>query len=137
MFSCEIFEIFKNTFFTRTPQVAVSEERVTEEVRNFNCHYDKGNRATKKIIRKRTYGLEWRMAAATTKIHKLSYKGNLDWLKRCSENFLWWLYLENVCYVTHLSKENEQLHHRLSITRKDPINSKWIPLPRILRESWE
>ena len=35
----------------------------------------------------------------------------------------------------HLSKENEDLHHRLSVTRKDPISLKWIPPPRILRES--
>ena len=34
--------------------------------------------------------------------------------------FLLWLYLEN---------------HRLFITRKDPINLKSIPPPRILRES--
>ena len=93
MFSCEIFENVKNTSFTehlfyRTPRVAVSEERITEEVQNFNCRYNKGNRAGKKIIQKRTHGLGWRMPAATTKIHKLNQKGNLDWLKTCSENFL-------------------------------------------------
>ena len=42
----------------------------------------------RKKKRKRTHGLRWRMPAATTKVHKLNYKGNLDWLKRCSENFL-------------------------------------------------
>ena len=36
---------------------------------------------------KRTHGLRWRMPAATSKAHKSKYKGNLDWLKRCSEDF--------------------------------------------------
>ena len=39
-----------------------------------------------KKIGKRMHDLEWRMPAATTKVHKLDYKGNLDWLWRCSEN---------------------------------------------------
>ena len=29
----------------------------------------------------------WRMAAAATKVHKLNYKCNLGWLKRCCEKF--------------------------------------------------
>ena len=68
--------------------MAASEERIAVEVRNFPYLYDKGNRVTKKKIGKRTDGLGWRMPAATTKVHKLNYKGNLDWLKRCSETFL-------------------------------------------------
>ena len=59
---------------------------------------------------------------------------NLEWLKRCSENFLLWLYLKKR-YVIEVSKENEYLHHRLSTRRKNSINLKWIPPPRILRES--
>ena len=59
---------------------------------------------------------------------------NLEWLKRCSEHFLLWLYLKKR-YVIEASKENEYLHHRLSTRRKNSINLKWIPPPRILRES--
>ena len=59
---------------------------------------------------------------------------NLEWLKRCSENFLLWPYLKRR-YVIEVSKENEYLHHRLSTRRKNSINLKWIPPPRILRES--
>ena len=33
------------------------------------------------------YDLGWRMRAAMTKVHKLNYEGNLDWLKRCSKDF--------------------------------------------------
>ena len=73
---------------------AVSEERTEEELQNFPFLYDKGNGATKKKIRKRTHGLGCNMSVATTKLHKLNYKGNLDRLKRCSESFLWRLYLE-------------------------------------------
>ena len=47
----------------------------------------KKKKKKKKEIGKRTHGLGWRMPAATTKVHKLNDKGNLDWLKRCSENF--------------------------------------------------
>ena len=47
--------------------MAASEERIAK-VRNFPCLYDKGNRATKKKIRKRTPDLGWRMPAATTKL---------------------------------------------------------------------
>ena len=65
---CKICEIFKNTFFYRTPPVAASEERIAEEVRNFPCLYDKGNRAKKKKIGKRTYEFGSRMPAATTKL---------------------------------------------------------------------
>ena len=36
---------------------------------------------------KKMYDLGWRMRAAMTKFHKLNYEGNLDWLKRCSEDF--------------------------------------------------
>ena len=50
------------------------------------------------------------MPAATTKVHKLNYKGNLDWLKGCSGFFY------------NLSEENEYLHHRLSTARKDPMD---------------
>ena len=147
MFSCEICEIFKNTFFLQSTSSG-----------SFCI---------------------------------------LDWLKRCSENFLCWFYLENrqLCnsfeqrkglptpssfhnkkmsiytivfpqqeneYLHHRlsttrkgvptpssfhnkktstytivfpQQENEYLHHRLSTTRKDPINLKWIPPSRILRES--
>ena len=72
--------------------MAASEKRIAEEVRNFPCLYDKGNRATRKKIGKRTHGLGWRMPLATAMLHKLNYKGNLDWLKRCSEDLLYWLY---------------------------------------------
>ena len=65
---CKICEIFKNTFFYRTPPVAASEERIAEEVRNFPCLYDKGNRVKKKKIGKRTYDFGSRMPAATTKL---------------------------------------------------------------------
>ena len=51
----------------RAPPVAASEERIAKE-RNFPCLYDKGNRAAKKKIRKRTPDLGWRMPAATTKL---------------------------------------------------------------------
>ena len=37
---------------------------------------------------KRTHALGWRMFAAMTKVHKLNYKGNLGWLKICSQKFL-------------------------------------------------
>ena len=40
--------MFKEHLFYRIPQLAVSEERIAEEVQNFPCLYDKGNRATKK-----------------------------------------------------------------------------------------
>ena len=63
-------------------------ERIADEVRNSPCLYDKGNRATKKKIRKRTHGLGWRMPAAASKVRKLNYEDNLDWLKRRSENSL-------------------------------------------------
>ena len=43
---CEICEIFKSAFFYRTPPVAAFEKRIAEDVRNFPCLYDKGNRAT-------------------------------------------------------------------------------------------
>ena len=94
-----------NTFFYRTPSVAVSQKPIAEEVQNFPCLYDKGNRAAKKKIEKRTHGLGWRMPAATMKVHKLNHKGNLDWLKKCFEHFLQRLYLEKTCYVIHSSKE--------------------------------
>ena len=29
----------------------------------------------------------WRMLTVTMKVNKLNYKGNLDWLKKCFENF--------------------------------------------------
>ena len=61
---------------------------IAEEVRNFPSLCDKGNRATKKKVGKRTHGLGWRMLATTMKLHKLNYKGNLKWLERCSENLL-------------------------------------------------
>ena len=51
--------------------MAASEEQITEEVRNFPCLYDKGNRAAKKKTGKGTHGLEWGMLAVTTKVHKL------------------------------------------------------------------
>ena len=54
---CEICEIFKNTFFYRTPPVAASEEQIAEEVQNFPCLYDKGSRATKNNIGKRMHDL--------------------------------------------------------------------------------
>ena len=63
-----------------------------------------------------------------------NYKGNLDLLKRCSEKFLQWLFLEKRLFF-NLSKENEYLHHRFSTKRKDSINLKWIPPPRTSRES--
>ena len=68
MIFSEISETFKNTLFYRTIQVAASEERIAEEVRNFPCIYDKDNRVTEKKIRKRTHDLGWRMPAATTKL---------------------------------------------------------------------
>ena len=68
--------------------MAAFEKRIIEKIRNFPCLYDKGNMATKKKNGKRTHDVGRRMAAAATKVHKLNYKGNLDWLKRCSENFL-------------------------------------------------
>ena len=59
--------------------MAASDLRVAEEEeRNFPCICDKGDRATKKKIGKKTHGLRWRMSAATTKVHKLNYEGNLD-----------------------------------------------------------
>ena len=66
----EICEIFKITFFYRTPPVAASEERIAEEVRNFPCIYDKGSRAAKKKIGKITHDLGWRMPAATRKLER-------------------------------------------------------------------
>ena len=48
MIFSEISKTFKNTLFYRTIQVAASEERIAEEVRNFPCIYDKDNRATEK-----------------------------------------------------------------------------------------
>ena len=123
---CEICEIFKNTFFYSTPPVAATEKPISEDIRNSPCLYDKGNRAT--------YGLRWRMRATTTKVHKLNYQCNLDWLKRYSEIFLQWISLEKRLFI-NLSKENKHLHNPLSTTRTDPTNLKWIPPPRILRES--
>ena len=67
MIFCEICEIFKNTFFYGTPQMADSQEQIAEEVRHFLCLYDKGSRATNKKIGKRTHDLGWRMPAAMTK----------------------------------------------------------------------
>ena len=78
----EICEIFKITFFYRTPPVAASEERIAEEVRNFPSLYDKGSGAAKKKTGKRTHDLEWRMRP------RRNYKGNLGLLKRCSEKIL-------------------------------------------------
>ena len=69
--------------------MANSKERIEEEVQNFLCLYDKGNMVTKKKIGKRTHGLGCRMPVATTKVHKLNCKGNLDWLERCSESFFY------------------------------------------------
>ena len=43
---------------------------------------------TKKKIGKQSHDFGWRMPEATTKIYKLNYKGDLDWLKRCLEHFL-------------------------------------------------
>ena len=63
-----------------------------------------------------------------------NYKGNLDLLKRCSEKFLQWLFLEKRLFF-NLSKENKYLHHCFSTKRKDLINLKWIPPPRTSRES--
>ena len=40
--------IIKRLKFDRTPPVAASENQIAEEVRNFLCLYDKGNRTTKK-----------------------------------------------------------------------------------------
>ena len=40
--------IIKRLKFGRTPPVAASENQIAEEVRNFLCLYDKGNRTTKK-----------------------------------------------------------------------------------------
>ena len=63
--------------FLRTPFLtehleAVFEEAIEEEEQNFPCLYEKGNRATKKKIGKRTHGLGCNMLpAATTKVHKL------------------------------------------------------------------
>ena len=76
-------KFFKNTFFYRIPPEGASEERIAEGVRNFPCLYDKGNRATKKEIGKRTHDLGCRMPAL-----RRNYKGNLDSLKRYSEKFL-------------------------------------------------
>ena len=70
------------------PPMAVSEKQITEEVRDFLCLYDKGNRTAKKKVGKRTHDLGWRMPTVTTKVHKLNHKVNLEWLKRCPENFL-------------------------------------------------
>ena len=72
------------------------------------------------------------MPAATTKLHKLNYKGSLHWLKRFLKMFYTETIRKKVFYVIHLSKETKDLHHRLFTTRKDLINLKWIPPPRIL-----
>ena len=125
----EICEIFKITFFYRTPPVAASEERIAEKVQNFPCLYDKGDRGTKKKSEKER--ITW--AGECLRLRQ-NYNGNLDLLKRCSEKFLLWLSLEKRLFI-NLSKENEHLHHHLSTTRKDSINLKWIPRPRTLRES--
>ena len=42
---------------------------------------------TTKKMGKVTHGLGWRMPAAARKVHNLNYKGNVGWLKRCSENY--------------------------------------------------
>ena len=83
MIFCEIREIFKNTLFYRTPPVEASEKRIAEEVQNFACVYNKGNRATKKKSGKErmTWGGECLQL-------RRNYKGNLDLLKRCPEKFL-------------------------------------------------
>ena len=39
MIFCEICEIFKNTFFYRTPPVAASEKRIAEQVQWFNGYF--------------------------------------------------------------------------------------------------
>ena len=64
----------------------------------------------------------------------LRLQRNLDFLKRCTEKLLLWLSLEKRLFI-NLSKQNEHLHHRLSTTKKDSINLKWIPPPMTLRES--
>ena len=50
-------------------------------------HY-RADSATKEKIGERTHALGCRMPVALTKVHKLNHKGNLDWLKRCFDNFL-------------------------------------------------
>ena len=66
--------------------MAASEERIAEEVRNFPCIYDKDNRATKKKKKKsEKERMTW--SGECLRLRR-SYKGNLDLLKRCSENFL-------------------------------------------------
>ena len=83
MIFCEICEIFNNTFFYRIPPVAASEKRVAEQVENFTCVYDKGNRATKKKSGKER--ISW--GGQCLQLQQ-NYKANLDLLKRCSEKFL-------------------------------------------------
>ena len=62
--------------------MAAFEKRIAEEVRNFPCLYDKGDRAKKKTKKERmTWGEECLRL-------RQNYKANLDLLKRCSEKFL-------------------------------------------------
>ena len=66
----------KFLIFYRTSPVAASEERIAEEVRNFPCLYDKGNRAKKKKSEKE------RMTSGGECLRlRRNYKGNLDLLK--------------------------------------------------------
>ena len=55
MFSWEIHQIFKKNSFYGLSPVAASEERITEEVRNLPCLYDKGNTMLqrKKLVKER------------------------------------------------------------------------------------
>ena len=56
--------------------MAASEERIAEEVRNFPCLYNKGNRAKKKKSEKE------RMTSGRECLRlRRNYKGNLDLLK--------------------------------------------------------
>ena len=66
--------------------MAASEEPITEETEISAVYMTKVTELKRKNWKKND-GLGWRMPADATKVHKLNYKGNLTWLKRCSKFF--------------------------------------------------
>ena len=82
VYSCEICEIYKNTFFYRAPPVAASGSGCRKSTK-FTVYMIKVTGLQRKKKKNSWLGVE-----ATTNLHKLNYKGNLGWLKSCCENFL-------------------------------------------------
>ena len=125
MIFCETCEIFKKTFFTEHHQRLLLKNRLQWKYEISPVYMTKvtGIQRKKSEKERMTWGEEC-----------LRLQRNLDFLKRCTEKLLLWLSLEKRLFI-NLSKQNEHLHHRLSTTKKDSINLKWIPPPMTLRES--